>query len=234
MNKDYFKDFQILQIKKGYITDDQHLDTVYLLGQKEETSPYISNIKLVIQDSKNNNYEIIPSENSGYNPTIMLDNFTDNYDDILLVIDSGGSGNFKFAYIYGFKNNEFKTIFDFEKFNKNFRYQVNYLNDYQVEVISENLKKKYIIDIRNKEADYLNQIYFPNGQLKKPIQGFVNGLNDLYPIDIRRDGKFSIVILQKVVGLYNADSLGLIVTILEFDKKKNTFTTSTNNQYLLI
>jgi hypothetical protein len=87
---------------------------------------------------------------------------------------------------------EMREIFNSEKFNETYQYDVNYENDYKANVISRNLKIKYILDLTYKGKDYLSEIYHENGQLKEPIQGWVNPLSDLYPIDFNRDGTYEL------------------------------------------
>lgn len=234
MISNYLKDCQVLDLKKGYLTNNQYEDVIYLLGKPSKDSPFITNIKIIIEDYQRNIYEINPKENSGYHPTITIDNFTGQNYSILLSIDSGGSGGFGYYYIYDFQNNNFKTIFDNESFDMIYKYTVDYLDNFQVLVICKNLDKQYIVDIKNKGVDYLNNIYFESGKLKKPIQGFVSGVNTLYPLDIERDGKMDIIIIQRIAGLYNADGLGLMATVMRYCNISGNFKSDSNSQYLII
>ncbi|NEZ75110.1 VCBS repeat-containing protein [Clostridium botulinum] len=216
----------IIDRKKGDVNGDKVEDTILLIGNKPSgtDSPFVSNIRLVIKDGKTGKGITVPlKENSGYNPTIFLGDFTgDKIKDILVSIDSGGSGGFAFYYIYSFANNQLKLIFDFEKFGEEYTYEVNYKDNYKVEVISENLKIKYIIDITYKGKEYLNEIYDLNGKLKEPISGFVIPLSNLYPIDFERDGTYELYIFQRIAGRYNADGLGYVQTALKWEKDKFT------------
>ena len=89
-------------------------------------------------------------------------------------------------------------------------------NNYRVEVISKKNNQKYIIDISNGDADYLNEIYDANGKLKNPIDGFVNPLSGLYPVDFDSNKVFELLAYQKVAGRYNADSLGYVLNTLQW------------------
>lgn len=214
-NKTYILDF-----KRGDVNGDKVKDNVFLIGEKPSgtESPFVDNITLIIQDGKTNSFTRIPlKENAGYNPTIFLGDFTgDKVKDILVSIDSGGSGGYAFYYMYSFLNNTPKKIFDFEEFNDKFKYDVFYKDYYQVEVISKDKEQKYIIDIKYKGKEYLSEIYYDNGKLKKPIRGWVNPLGGLYPIDFQRDGSFELYALQRIAGRYNADRLGYVQTSLEW------------------
>ncbi len=214
----------VIDYARADVTGDGEADEIFLVGNKPSgtDSPYFDNIELMIQDGVTKKYiKIKFKENSGYNPTLFLGDFTGNKVlDILVSIDSGGSGAIGFYYIYSVLNNKPKQLFDFEEFNEKYKYSVNYKDNFRVEIISKNLKEKYLLDISTRGKQYLDEIYYKNGKLKKPIEGFVNPISGLYPIDIQRDGVYGLLILQKIAGQYNADSLGFVETFMEWDKNK--------------
>jgi hypothetical protein len=219
----------ILAIQNGDVNGDRINDTVYLIGKKSsDSSPLVTDISIIIKDGKNGHtYPIILKENMGYNPTLNLYNFTnENMDNIFVAIDSGGSGGYGYYYIYSFKNNTVTEVFSSESFSNTYNYVVKYKDNYKVEVINKTLKKSFLIDISNKGKEYLETIYNNNGTLKKDINGYVLALNNLYPVDINRDGVFELYALQRVIGLYGADTLGIIITPLYFNK--NGFDLFTN------
>lgn len=214
----------ILDFKRGDVNGDGIIDNIYLVGQKSSMpeSSFVQNITLVIQDGETNNFTRIPlKENSGYNPTIFLGDFTgDKVSDILISIDSGGSGGYAFYYIYSFVEDIPNKIFDFEEFYQQYKYYVTYKDYYKVEIKEKNDAKKYIIDIVYKGEEYLSEIYDVKGKLKEPIEGWVNPLGGLYPIDFQRDGTYELYALQRIAGIYNADGLGYVQTSLRWDGRK--------------
>ena len=102
-----------------------------------------------------------------------------------------------------------------------------YKNNYRVEVISKKNNQKYIIDISNRDADYLYEIYDENGKLKNPIDGFVNPLSGLYPVDFDSNKVYELLAYQKVAGRYNADSLGYVLNTLRW--RTNMFVMDNQN-----
>jgi hypothetical protein len=216
--------YYIFDFKRGDVNGDGFAENILLVGDKPsgEDSPYVSNITLIIAEGGSDKHTIVPlKENSGYNPTLFLGDFTgDKIKDIVISIDSGGSGATTFDYIYSFADNKLKLIFDFEKFNDEYVYQVNYRDNYQAEVISVNMKKRYIIDLRYKGREYLSEIYDGDGKLKQPIEGFVNPISGFYPIDYQRDGIYEILIWQKIAGRYNADALGYVQNSLSWNGRE--------------
>lgn len=211
----------ILDFKRGDVNGDKIIDNVYLVGERPYglESPFTNNITLIIQDRKTNVFTRIPlKQNAGYNPTIFLGDFTEGkVKNILISIASGGSGGFAFYYIYSFTGNTPKKIFDYEKFNEKYKYDVIYKDCYQVEVKEKNKNKKYIIDIKYKGDEYLSEIYNENGKLKAPVEGWINALGGLYPIDFQRNRSYELYALQRIVGRYNADGLGYVQTSLEWN-----------------
>ena len=154
----------------------------------------------------------------GYSPLLFLGDFTgDGVDDILVSIVSGGSGGITYYYIFTDTNNVPMMIFDYNIFNNFYKYDVIYRDNYKAEVINRTLNTSFIIDLNYKGKQYLDEIYYSNGKLKKPINGFVNGLSGLYPVDFDSNGVYELLGYQKIAGQYNADSLGYIQTSLKWD-----------------
>lgn len=212
----------VVSYARGDVNGDRIPDNVYLTGVKTSNSPFTQNITLVIQDGRTGIFTSVPlKENAGYNPTLFLGDFTgDNVSDILIGIASGGSGGTMYYYIYSFINNSAQLLFDFNVYNEQYNYDVNYKNNYKVEVISKKNGQKYLIDISNRDADYLNEIYYEDGKLKNPISGFVNPLSGLYPVDFDSNKVYELLAYQRIAGRYNADSLGYILNTLKWDNNK--------------
>ncbi|MDT8718763.1 VCBS repeat-containing protein [Clostridium sp. 19966] len=216
----------IMSFASGDVNGDKIPENVYLTGVRGPDSPFIQNITLVIQDVRTGRFTNIPiSENAGYDPKVFLGHFTEyDSEDIMISINSGGSGAIMYHYIYSFLNNNPQLLFDFNVYNKEYNYEVNYMDGYKVQVLSKINHQKYIIDISTRGSDYLNAIYEPNGKLKKPISGFVNPLSGLYPVDFDSNGIYELLAYQKIAGLYDADSLGYVLNTLGWDGKNFALT----------
>lgn len=209
----------VVAYAKGDINGDRIPDNIYLTGTKTPDSPFIQNITLLIQDGSTGRLTSIGlRENAGYNPYLLLADFTgDGIADILISIDTGGSGGIMNHYIYTFLNNSPKLIFDSNVYNEKYTYDVTFKDYYKVEVISKSNKEKYIIDISSRESKYLDEIYDKRGRLKSPVSGFVNPLSGLYPVDFDYNGIFELLAYQKIAGRYNADSLGYVLNSLKWN-----------------
>jgi hypothetical protein len=212
----------IVAFARGDVNGNRIPDNVFLTGIKTPDSPFVQSITLMIQDGSTYVPTIIPlEENAGYNPTLFLGDFTGNrVNDILISIASGGSGGTMYHYIFSFLNNIPQLMFDFKVYNEQYTYDVDYRNNYKVEVISKINNEKYILDISLKGDEYLNEIYDKNGNLINPITGFVNPLSGLYPVDFDSNGVYELLAYQKVAGRYNADSLGYILNTLKWQNNR--------------
>ncbi len=213
--------YMILDSKWGDVTGDGFLDYVFLTGRRfQPSSPYMVDITLMIQDGRTGRITRVPLENnSGYSPMLFLGDFTgDKVSDIQVSIASGGSGGYYFNYIFSAKNNQVTKLFDSDVFNEQFQYEVNYLDNYKVQVVSLTLDQEFILDITYKGQDYLDQLYDVNGQLIRPVQGNVYGLVNLYPVDVDNDGVYELQIWQEISGLYHADGLGYVLTFMRWDE----------------
>jgi hypothetical protein len=219
------QDMYLLDMKTGDVTGDGILDKVYLYGNKPEGAEgiFADNITVTIEDGRTNQTKTItPSFNSGYNARLFLGDFTkDKVADIKVSIDSGGSGGYGYYYIYSLKDTNLKEVFNFDKYNMELKYRVNYADLYKVNVGNVMLDKLFILDISYKGYDYLSQYYDENGKLKKPVQGEVLALSSLFPIVTdEKSNAFDILAYQRIIGISNSDALGFIENLLSWDGQK--------------
>ncbi|MEG6520707.1 DUF4397 domain-containing protein [Desulfotomaculum sp. 1211_IL3151] len=209
----------IIDSKKADVNGDQVVDTVFLSGDKPDpTSPFTENLSVCVEDGKNNKIICtVPPSNAGYNANLFLGDFNDdNVADILIRIESGGSGGYLFAYVYTVLNNRLVNIFDYEDFNANSQYQVNFMDNYLVEVTQINNQNTFSIDLSNRKEEF-SDIYDENGKLIQPLQGSVLPLGGLIPQDTDNDGNFELIAIQRIIGRFNAETLGYVKTTLDWD-----------------
>jgi len=210
----------------GDVTGDRVPDHVYLTAVQSDdpASAYVTQITLHIQDGATRRVYEIPLNkdgNAGYNPALFLGDFTgDGVQDIMITIDSGGSGAFTYDYIYSFVGHRARLLFDYNQYNEQNTYTVTYMDQYKVKVVSPATGQTYLIDISGRGSEYLSQIYNADGTLKEPIQGWADGVSGFYPVDIDRNGVYEVRTYQQLSGLYHADSLGYVVNTLQWDGNK--------------
>lgn len=208
-----------LDSRQADVNGDGVADNVFLVGDRSDPeSPFADNITVCVEDGKTGNTACTtPPLNAGYNANLLLADFThDNANDILVRIDSGGSGGYLYAYIYSFRDNRFLKIFDSEDFNESSQYNAVFKNDYKVEITGRNSGVVFTIDLAGRKDDYAD-IYDKSGNLIEPVTGGVLGLGGLEPGETDSEGNIGLVALQRIIGKYNSDTLGYIRTVLEWN-----------------
>lgn len=209
----------LLDMKQGDVNGDGILDHVYLYGNKSD-GPFADHITLIIQNGHTNRSTAVNlPNNAGYNARLFLGDFSkDRVQDILVSIDTGGSGGYGIFYMYSFKNNIVNEMFDVEKYNEAHKFNVNYEDFYKVSISNPQLDVLFTIDISNKGYDYLSQYYDDDGKLKKPVQGEVLALGGLFPIVTNERGVgYDLFALQRIIGTTNADTLGYVENLLTWN-----------------
>lgn len=211
----------LLDMKQGDVTGDGIVDYVYLFGKKNvETDIFADHITLVLQDGRSNQATTINLQNNaGYNAKLFLGDFSkDNIVDILVSIESGGSGGYGFFYIYSFKNNIPRQLFDIEKYNNSYTFEVNYEDLYKVSVASPPLGLLFTLDISYKGYDYLSQLYDENGKFKQPVKGEVLAAGALNPIFMNpKFTSYDLLVSSRIIGISNSDTLGYIEDLLTWN-----------------
>jgi hypothetical protein len=198
--------------KTGDVNGDGAIDNVYLTGSKEADGIIINNIKIDIKNGKI--YNIALKTDKGYNPRLFLGDFSkNNVKDILVSIESGSTGLEGYFYIYSFMDNISKKLFDFEEFNNKYQYDVTYKDNYILNIKSEFSTREFNINVGNIVSE--RALYDSNGKLIKPLKGRVSKIIELRPIS--NNNGYDIETVQRVIGYYEGDILGMIMTSLSFN-----------------
>jgi hypothetical protein len=217
----YRANMYILDLKSGDVNGDGIIDKVCLTGQK--TSPgelFADNIAIVIQDGRTNISLKIPLNNAaGYNAQLFLGTFTSKQQmDILVSIDTGGSGGYILAWLYTIRNNQSLLLFNSAGFEESSTYKADFKENFKVDVSSGHGNGKFIIDLSGNRKMYIDAgIYSESGKLLKPAEGGVLGLGALYPLLVNYNGLYQLLAFQRIIGIYNADNLGAVQTYLKWN-----------------
>jgi hypothetical protein len=215
---------QLLDVKQADVTGDGIADSVYLYGKKPNpSSPFAEQIMLVIQNGRTLQRTTVPlKNNAGYNARLFLGDFTkDSTPDILVSIDTGGSGGYGIFYLYSYQHHMLYEVLNSDSYNQLFTFLVYYQDYYKVSVQSPQLNVQFIIDISTKGYGYLLQYYDPNGKLKQAAQGEVLAIGGLFPIATGdKAGGYDLLAIQRIIGTTNADTLGYVENLLTWDGKQ--------------
>lgn len=218
------RNITLLDIKHADVNGDGTIDNIYLFGNKPEgTGEFADQITLVIQDGLSNKTTTVNLQyNAGYNARLFLGDFSkDSVADILISIDTGGSGGYGIFYVYSFKDNNLQEMFNVEKYNTEYKFIVNYEDFYKVSIGNPQLNVLFTIDISNKGGEYLSQYYNEDGKLKQPVKGEVLALAALYPIVTNeKSNSYDLLAIQRIIGTTNSDTLGYVENLLTWDGTK--------------
>lgn len=220
-------------INKVYIIDKKFADvngdglaeTLIITGKKPYgENGFVQDITLTITNEKTGlNIKVEPKERDGYYPKLFIGRFDEEIKvpDVLLSIALVGNEEIYFNYIYSFKNNLARLIFDYDKFNEESVYDAIYEDYYKVRVKSQDNNLKGTIDLATiRDREYLDKIYNSNGILKEPTVAGVLSLSGLSPLSLNGSDVFELLATQRIIGIYNSDTLGYVESILQWEKDK--------------
>ncbi|NLW17370.1 MAG: VCBS repeat-containing protein [Firmicutes bacterium] len=208
---------EVIVSRTGDVTGDGVADKVWLTGTRTEDSPFIQDITLMIQNGVTGRItQVALQENMGYEPTILLCDFTgDGVLDIKVSIQSGGSGGFVFTYIYSFVNNRLRLLFSGERYEASRQFRAYYIDGFRV-VVENGRGQEYRIDVSQDTA--AADLYNPDGTLKQPTEANVGPFIMAIPVLLEESsGVCSLIALTRVYGTFAADTLGYIQDYLSWD-----------------
>lgn len=209
----------ILDDASGNIIDEHSKDNVILVGVHPSTdSEYADNIKLIL-NPKSDSPISTDFNYGGYNMQLFIGDFTgDNKSEIMVRGGFGGSGGFEIGVIYKYEDNKLIEIFNQNKFNEENSCSAKYVNNYKVHVNCGT--KKYSIDLSSRPKQYLNEIYSSDGSVKPYYEPYVDAPSAIYPIKQVYNNYYDLLIQQRIVGIVNADTLGIIQTLGNLENSK--------------
>jgi len=115
------------------------------------------------------------------------------------------------SVISQYEDKKLIEIFNQDQVNQNNPCTAKYKDNYKVHVSCG--KKKYSIDISSRPKEYLEQIYTSNGTVNPDYEPYIDSPNAIYPIKQIYNDAYQLLIQQRIVGIANADTLGIIQTL---------------------
>ena len=197
------------------IIDEHSQDKAILVGiLPYENSTYSENLELIIKPEVGYPTKIkLPF--SGYDMQLFCGDFTNDKKDEIMVRGSfGGSGGFEIGVIYKFENNQIKEIFNQDDISKNNPCSATFKDNYKVHISCG--EKKYSINLSSRPKNYLQLAYDENGKVLPGVVAYVDAPNALFPIKDVDNSYYELLIQQRIVGVVNADTLGIIQKVCDF------------------
>ena len=202
------------------------LDSIYLVGDRPRPNNpgYVENVGLKVR-SGNKLYEVTFPYGNGYSPILFVGDLTgDGIEDVLVNIFAGGNEGFLTSYAYTFADDMPMLLSDSKIFNDIQTGTVKYADNYRVNIQTNSPPRIYTIDISDRGPDYLAMIYNENGTLIRPREGTLLGLVSLHPVDYEFNGDYNLSAVQRVIGIDNLDTLGLVETYFTWRPAISRFT----------
>lgn len=218
---------QVIDFIQGDVTGNGCMEQISLMGEKAfgDYTGLSKKMKLKIADYTGKELFLINLPNaSGYGARVFKGDFTgDGIDEVLVTIYSGASGGYTYNYLYGFATGKSKLLFDSTIYNENYDGLVQFADGYKVIIQTEEMGKKYSLDISLKDKAYLQMIYDECGKLKKPMEGEILGIIAVNPEDFNNDGIYTLSTIQQIAGIHGRDMLGLLETYFKWDEGMGKF-----------
>jgi hypothetical protein len=218
------KDKVVIDSKIGNVIDKMSLDKVILRGEYfSPNSGYVDNLEISIISGKDGKEIVFPVNYSGYYLKLFLGDFNgDGKSEIMLRGGFGGSGGFEIASVYEYKDEKIVEIFSPDLFSEKYSFEAKYLNNYKVRVDAITLNKKWIIDISSKPKVYLDFTYDDKGNVINEGISSVSPINSAYPINDVFLDYYNLFIRQRIIGVANADTIGVVESFVSL--KDNNLT----------
>lgn len=211
-----------IQTIQADVTGNQRPDVVALFGtKKEQGSPYYTSLSVVVQSAGAHQVMVIPVKEGGYNPYIKLCDLNgDGVLDILVGAETGGSAGTSNYYIYTVNHERIMSM----PTPQPIAASGAYLNHYKAQIKLGEKGKEIILDLRDRKELYDKEGIYKNGKLLKPTSVLINGFSKLEPTKSGTDTQCSLVGLQRISGIYNADTIGYVTSLWKWNPSMNKWT----------
>lgn len=214
---------KIINTNVADIKGNNNEDIIYLVGEEIEGEKNIlyKNIEIIISDGENGKLTYIDLNSiSGYNPKIVLDRFTSSKKkSIFFNIDEEGNNSNR-TIIYTVDKETVKLIFDSNIYFENKKYEVNYKDNYKVNLLDIDNNKEYSINIENKDYNDLRSIYNSKGMVRSISMGDVLRPYNVLLIKENSKEKIDLLVKQRIIGDSLKVNIGEIITFLSFEDDK--------------
>lgn len=189
------------------LRNDNPPETVMLYGTASAAgSPFYTDIQIRTSGNKT----AAPPQNSGYSPTIFAADFLGKgYDQIFYAASTGGSGGFGYYYVIDLSHGA-DIIFDYSAIEN--PYSAAYADGFLLNVYRNNVLW-YSYDLLHHEN--AARLWDKGGKYIGNCQSEISALNYVEPAFQYLSGTFRLNLWYKVIGMYQADTVGYIVKTLD-------------------
>lgn len=152
----------------------------------EKDDNYMESLQLIIE-SECNKKQIFELEDSGNEFNIFSVNVTPlKGEEILLIGNYNKEGSFGTIKILRYEDKYIRLIFDSENFSKNIKYNMKYLDNYNVEITCEKTNEKYILDIDDIHKNYIINKYGQYLENKNYRNDIIYTIDNIFPVKLEK------------------------------------------------
>ena len=221
LNGDSNKMKEIIITKAEDVKGTREDEIIYLLGSKEGNgkNTLYKNMEIVVTDGATGKINNIPlSNNSGYNPKLIIEKFKiEKNKEILFILENADGTGYISGEIFDFDGDNVVRVFSTDYFSNENSFEVNYVDNNIVDLIDSRRDVIYKINLEFKGKKYLDEIYNENGKVKKRVKGRVLPVENISLVKDTSTDIMDILLTQKIVGKSDSDVLGNIDTLVKFN-----------------
>ncbi|MPL63557.1 hypothetical protein SDC9_09197 [bioreactor metagenome] len=213
----------VLDVKSADVTGDAVRDDIFLLGQKEKTAIYASNIHILIKNGATNHQDTVKFDRfGGYEAKLFVGDFTgDKVNDIMITAPTGGSGGITGHMIVRANGAEPTVLFNDKTENNGVKFTGQFTDGFKAVLRNANTGQETSIDLGAKKDIYVDyQIYTADGRLLKQIKPYSYPFTVLEPVDYNCDGTYELQGVQRIVGAYGADGIANVTSLWQYQVDK--------------
>ena len=230
------EDAEIIISKSSDVTGDGKHDKIFLTGNKVNGSNIFYDHLTVVVQSGSNYYKATYDQFSGYEPELIIKDFSgDKVGDLMVKAATGGSGGIVKHLIAAFKDDQLQIIFDNQN-NQGVSVTGQFLPNFKAKLKFAEFNQEAIIDLSFNQEKYIKErIYNQAGQLvkRKLIRPYSYPFAKLKAIDYNNDGTYELKGYQRVVGAYGADAISRLESIWSYHDQKWQLRELMYSNYLL-
>lgn len=204
-----------IQTAEKDVTGDRKPDRIMLLGRKiDPSSPYFKRLVILVDNKSGKTVTLIPAI-GGYNPNMQFCDFTgDKVNDVLVSAETGGSGGTSDYTIASVKDGKPVKL----PVPKPLDIKGQLADGYKANITIVNTNQTVTIDLMDHKQTYDQAGVYKDGKLVKPVDVMVNDYGALKPIDPDKDGTCELLGIQRISGIYNADTIAYATSVWKWDK----------------
>lgn len=216
----------------GHVTEDTPCSSLVLTGIPfENDSPYMKNLSVLI-NNRSMVADAFPIPAEGYAFHMFCGDFHGTApDEVLITGQYGGSGDYAIGQLYTITPNKLIPIITDVEMNKLLTYGVQFTPNKRVKITCAETMQTFDIHISDFTQEQLDVIYNADGSVREGLTPSVSAINTIYPIRLPYTSYYTLQIQQRIIGINNSDTLGLIQSIIDV-KEDNSL--KVIDQYLVL